>query len=44
MHGVDINGIFEMEFKRIRADKGTGIMHQKFCVIDDNIVITGFYN
>jgi phosphatidylserine/phosphatidylglycerophosphate/cardiolipin synthase-like enzyme len=33
-----------IELKRIKADKKSGIMHQKFCVIDNNDVITGSYN
>ena len=33
-----------IELKRIKADKRSGIMHQKFCVIDNNDVITGSYN
>lgn len=39
-HGVDLEGIPTM---RIKAQKG-GIMHNKFCVIDNQVVITGSYN
>jgi len=38
--GVDLTGL---NHKEIRADNG-GIMHNKFCVIDNNVVITGSYN
>lgn len=39
-HGVELEGIW---VKKIRAIRG-GIMHDKFCVIDNQIVITGLYN
>lgn len=39
-HGVDLAGV---PTKRIKSSKG-GIMHNKFCVIDNQIVITGSYN
>ena len=39
-HGVDLAGI---PTKKIKPSKG-GIMHNKFCVIDNQIVITGSYN
>ena len=39
-HGVDIK---QIEAKEIRSEKG-GIMHDKFCVIDNQTVIIGSYN
>lgn len=39
-HGVDLG---EIPTKGIRSDNG-GIMHNKFCVIDNQVVITGSYN
>lgn len=39
-HGVDLAGIPTIT---IKSSKG-GIMHNKFCVIDNQIVITGSYN
>lgn len=39
-HSVDLAGV---PTKRIKSSKG-GIMHNKFCVIDNQIVITGSYN
>lgn len=39
-HGVNLAGI---PIQRIKSPKG-GIMHNKFCVIDNQIVITGSYN
>lgn len=39
-HGVDLG---EIALHRIRASHG-GIMHDKFCVIDNQVVITGSYN
>lgn len=39
-YGVDLK---EVPFKLVRADRG-GIMHHKFCVIDNQTVITGSYN
>lgn len=40
LHGVDLADIPTI---RIKSTKG-GIMHNKFCVIDNQIVITGSYN
>ena len=39
-HGVDLA---EIPTIRVKSSKG-GIMHNKFCVIDNQIVITGSYN
>lgn len=39
-HGVDLSGL---NHKFVRGDRG-GIMHNKFCVIDNQVVITGSYN
>jgi len=39
-HGVDLD---EFEHLRIKAERG-GIMHRKYCVLDNHIVITGSYN
>jgi phosphatidylserine/phosphatidylglycerophosphate/cardiolipin synthase-like enzyme len=39
-HGVDLA---EVPTTRIKSSKG-GIMHNKFCVIDNQVVITGSYN
>jgi len=39
-HGVDLAGV---PIKMIKSPKG-GIMHNKFCVIDNQTVITGSYN
>lgn len=39
-HGVDLKNI---PVVRVRAERG-GIMHNKFCVIDNQVVITGSYN
>ncbi len=39
-HGVDLN---EIPVYQVRAEKG-GIMHVKFCVIDNQIVGSGSYN
>lgn len=39
-HGVDLS---PFEHKAIRAER-KGIMHHKFCVIDNNITIHGSYN
>lgn len=38
--GVNIDGI---SFKAVRGSRG-GIMHNKYCIIDNQIVITGSYN
>lgn len=38
--GVNIDGI---PFKTVRGSRG-GLMHNKYCVIDNQIVITGSYN
>lgn len=39
-HGVDLT---PFDFKEIKASR-CGIMHNKFCIIDNNIVIHGSYN
>lgn len=39
-HGVNLAGI---PLYKIKAQRG-GIMHNKFCVIDNQVVITGSYN
>lgn len=39
-HGVDLT---QFEHKAIKAERN-GIMHHKFCVIDNNITIHGSYN
>ena len=39
-HGVNLDGL---EVKEIRGTRG-GIMHNKFCVVDNQIVINGSYN
>lgn len=39
-HGIDLN---PFEHKAIKAER-KGIMHHKFCVIDNNITIHGSYN
>ena len=38
--GVNIDGI---PFKAVRGSRG-GIMHNKYCIIDNQVVITGSYN
>lgn len=38
--GVDLS---TLEFKEVRGERG-GIMHEKFCVIDNYVVIAGSYN
>lgn len=40
-HGVDISKIPHINIKR---GTGGGLMHDKFCVIDNQVVITGSYN
>ena len=40
LHGVDLSSFDHVE---IRGTRG-GIMHNKFCVIDNQQVITGSYN
>lgn len=39
-HGVDLSGL---DHKFVRGFRG-GLMHNKFCVIDNQVVITGSYN
>ncbi len=39
-HGVDLSGL---KHTKIRGTRG-GLMHNKFCVIDNQIFITGSYN
>lgn len=39
-HGVDLSNF---DYKEVRGTRG-GIMHNKFCIIDNLIVITGSYN
>ena len=39
-HGVDLA---EVSTQRIKSSKG-GIMHNKFCIIDNQIINTGSYN
>lgn len=39
-HGIDIS---ELNVVKIKGERG-GIMHDKFCVIDNQIVISGSYN
>ncbi len=39
-HGVDLK---DFDYKEIKGTKG-GIMHNKFCVIDNQKVLTGSYN
>lgn len=38
--GVDLSGV---KYKKIRGTRG-GLMHNKFCVIDNQVVISGSYN
>lgn len=40
-HGVDIA---QLPHKLIKRSKRGGLMHNKFCVIDNQVVITGSYN
>jgi hypothetical protein len=40
-HGVDIT---QLPHKRIKRGKRGGLMHDKFCVIDNQVVVTGSYN
>jgi phosphatidylserine/phosphatidylglycerophosphate/cardiolipin synthase-like enzyme len=40
-HGVDVS---QVPNNMIRRGKGGGLMHDKFCVVDNQIVITGSYN
>jgi phosphatidylserine/phosphatidylglycerophosphate/cardiolipin synthase-like enzyme len=40
-HGVDIT---QLPHKRIKRGQRGGLMHNKFCVIDNQVVITGSYN
>lgn len=39
-HGIDIS---QLNVVKVRGERG-GIMHNKFCVIDNQIVISGSYN
>lgn len=41
IHGVDLNRLKAV--CKVKAERG-GIMHNKFCVIDNQLVITGSYN
>lgn len=40
-HGVDVS---DLPHRMIKRGKRGGLMHDKFCVIDNQIVITGSYN
>lgn len=40
-HGVDIT---QLPHKKIKRGQRGGLMHDKFCVIDNQIVVTGSYN
>jgi phosphatidylserine/phosphatidylglycerophosphate/cardiolipin synthase-like enzyme len=40
-HGVDIN---RLPHKMIKRGKRGGLMHDKFCIVDNQIVVTGSYN
>ncbi|MDR2962201.1 MAG: phospholipase D-like domain-containing protein [Bacteroidales bacterium] len=40
-HGVNFD---LLQTKKIKRGRGGGLMHDKFCVIDNQIVITGSYN
>ena len=40
LHSVDLSGI---PHKKVRGER-KGIMHKKYCVIDNNVVIEGSYN
>lgn len=40
-HGVDLTGINTI---RLRRGLRGGLMHDKFCIVDNQIVITGSYN
>ena len=39
-HGIELS---DLDVKKVRSERG-GIMHEKFCVIDNQIVISGSYN
>lgn len=40
-HGVDVT---QLPYKLIKRGQRGGLMHDKFCVIDNQVVITGSYN
>lgn len=40
-HGVDVT---KLPHKMIKRGKRGGLMHDKFCVIDNQVVVTGSYN
>jgi phosphatidylserine/phosphatidylglycerophosphate/cardiolipin synthase-like enzyme len=40
-HGVDIT---QLPHKKIKRGQRGGLMHNKFCVVDNQVVITGSYN
>ncbi len=40
-HGVDLSSLPHIKINR---GKGGGLMHDKFCIIDNQVVITGSYN
>lgn len=43
-HGVDISKIHEVHRVKKGDHRSGGIMHNKFCIIDSAVVITGSYN